>query len=186
MTPSERYNARETEPRWQRQWDEKAIFGRQERRSAPKLLRAGDVPYPSGRIHIGHVRQLHARDVIARLYAGQGHNVAAPDGLDAFGWPAENAAIEAQGGRRRRGPTTTSRDEEAAAVDRLSWTGRANSATCDPSYSSISKTVQRLPARGLAERESARINWDPVDMTVLANEQVIDGRAALGRVRSAR
>jgi leucyl-tRNA synthetase len=174
---SERYNAREAEPRWQRQWDEKAIFSSKNDDPRPKYYVLEMFPYPSGRIHIGHVRNYTLGDVLARYMRARGFNVLHPMGWDAFGLPAENAAIE-----RKVAPKAWTYDNIAAMKKQLRSIGLSldwsrEFATCDPSYY---KHQQRLfldfMRAGLVEREERRVNWDPVDMTVLANEQVIDGR----------
>src|SRR5215211_3327696 len=118
MTP-ERYNVREAEPRWQKVWDERRIFATANDDPRPKYYVLEMFPYPSGRIHMGHVRNYTMGDVVARYKRAMGFNVLHPMGWDAFGMPAEN---------------------------------------------------------GLVERKQSKVNWDPVDQTVLANEQVIDGR----------
>src|SRR6266540_438881 len=143
---SERYNARDSEPRWQRQWDEKAIFASKNDDSRPKYYVLEMFPYPSGRIHIGHVRNYTLGDVLARFMRAKGFNVLHPMGWDAFGLPAENAAIE-----RKVAPKA--------------WT-----------YDNIAAMKKQLRSIGLSLDWSREFNWDPVDMTVLANEQVIDGR----------
>ncbi|HUN94659.1 MAG TPA: leucine--tRNA ligase [Bradyrhizobium sp.] len=174
---SERYNARESEPRWQRQWDEQAIFTSKNDDPRPKYYVLEMFPYPSGRIHIGHVRNYTLGDVLARFMRAKGHNVLHPMGWDAFGLPAENAAIE-----RKIAPKAWTYDNIAAMKKQLRSIGLSldwsrEFATCDPSYyKHQQKMFLDFLKAGLAEREQRRVNWDPVDMTVLANEQVIDGR----------
>jgi len=174
---SERYNARESEPRWQRQWDEKAIFAAKNDDPRPKYYVLEMFPYPSGRIHIGHVRNYTLGDVLARFMRARGFNVLHPMGWDAFGLPAENAAIE-----RKVAPKAWTYDNIAAMKKQLRSIGLSldwsrEFATCDPSYyKHQQKMFNDFWRAGLAEREKRKINWDPVDMTVLANEQVIDGR----------
>jgi len=174
---SERYNARESEPRWQRQWDEKAIFASSNDDPRPKYYVLEMFPYPSGRIHIGHVRNYTLGDVLARFMRAMGYNVLHPMGWDAFGLPAENAAIE-----RKVAPKAWTYDNIAAMKKQLRSIGLSldwsrEFATCDPSYyKHQQKLFLDFLRAGLAEREHRKINWDPVDMTVLANEQVIDGR----------
>jgi leucyl-tRNA synthetase len=174
---SERYNARESEPRWQRQWDEKAIFNARNDDPRPKYYVLEMFPYPSGRIHIGHVRNYTLGDVLARFMRARGFNVLHPMGWDAFGLPAENAAIE-----RKVAPKAWTYDNIAAMKKQLRSIGLSldwsrEFATCDPSYyKHQQKMFLDFLRKGLAEREKRKINWDPVDMTVLANEQVIDGR----------
>ncbi|HWZ37414.1 MAG TPA: leucine--tRNA ligase [Bradyrhizobium sp.] len=174
---SERYNAREAEPRWQRQWDENAIFSSKNDDPRPKYYVLEMFPYPSGRIHIGHVRNYTLGDVLARFMRAKGFNVLHPMGWDAFGLPAENAAIE-----RKVAPKAWTYDNIAAMKKQLRSIGLSldwsrEFATCDPSYyKHQQKMFLDFLRAGLAEREKRKINWDPVDMTVLANEQVIDGR----------
>ncbi|MBW7964103.1 leucine--tRNA ligase [Bradyrhizobium sp. BR 10261] len=174
---SERYNARDAEPRWQRKWDEQAIFVSKNDDSRPKYYVLEMFPYPSGRIHIGHVRNYTLGDVLARFMRAKGFNVLHPMGWDAFGLPAENAAIE-----RKVAPKAWTYDNIAAMKKQLRSIGLSldwsrEFATCDPSYyKHQQKMFLDMLAAGLAEREKRKLNWDPVDMTVLANEQVIDGR----------
>ncbi len=174
---SERYNARDAEPRWQRQWDEKAIFSSKNDDPRPKYYVLEMFPYPSGRIHIGHVRNYTLGDVLARFMRAKGFNVLHPMGWDAFGLPAENAAIE-----RKVAPKAWTYDNIAAMKKQLRSIGLSldwsrEFATCDPSYyKHQQKMFLDFLRAGLAEREKRKINWDPVDMTVLANEQVIDGK----------
>src|SRR5881398_54981 len=174
---SERYNARESEPRWQRQWDEKAIFASKNDDPRLKYYVLEMFPYPSGRIHMGHVRNYTMGDVLARFMRARGYNVLHPMGWDAFGLPAENAAME-----RKVAPKAWTYDNIAAMKKQLKSIGLSldwsrEFATCDPSYyKHQQKLFLDFLRDGLAEREKRKVNWDPVDMTVLANEQVIEGR----------
>jgi leucyl-tRNA synthetase len=174
---SERYNARDSEPRWQAAWDEKAIFVSKNDDSRPKYYVLEMFPYPSGRIHIGHVRNYTLGDVLARFMRARGFNVLHPMGWDAFGLPAENAAIE-----RKVAPKAWTYDNIATMKKQLRSIGLSldwsrEIATCDPSYyKHQQKMFLDFLRAGLAEREKRKVNWDPVDMTVLANEQVIDGK----------
>ena len=174
---SERYNARKSEPRWQRRWDEEAIFAAKNDDKRPKYYVLEMFPYPSGRIHIGHVRNYTLGDVLARFMRAKGFNVLHPMGWDAFGLPAENAAIE-----RKVAPKAWTYDNIAAMKKQLQSIGLSldwsrEFATCDPGYyKHQQKMFLDFLRAGLAEREKRKLNWDPVDMTVLANEQVIDGR----------
>jgi len=174
---SERYNAREAEPRWQRVWEEKSIFSSRNDDPRPKYYVLEMFPYPSGRIHIGHVRNYTLGDVLARYKRAMGFNVLHPMGWDAFGLPAENAAIE-----RKVAPKAWTYDNIAAMKKQLRSIGLSldwsrEFATCDPSYyKHQQKLFLDFLRAGLVEREQRKVNWDPVDMTVLANEQVIDGR----------
>jgi len=173
----DRYNARESEPHWQRVWDEQKIFESHNQDPRPKYYVLEMFPYPSGRIHMGHVRNYAMGDVVARYMRARGYNVLHPMGWDAFGMPAENAAM--QSGSH---PATwtysnidTMRRQLKSMGLSLDWSREI--ATCDPSYY---KHQQRIfldfLAADLVDRKTAKVNWDPVDQTVLANEQVIDGR----------
>ena len=174
---SERYNARESEPRWQAAWDEKAIFASKNDDPRPKYYVLEMFPYPSGRIHIGHVRNYTLGDVLARFMRAKGFNVLHPMGWDAFGLPAENAAIERKVHPRKwtYENIDTMRAQLKAMGVSIDWSREF--ATCDPTYY---VHQQRLfldfLKKKLAYRGPAKVNWDPVDKTVLANEQVIDGR----------
>jgi leucyl-tRNA synthetase len=174
---TERYNARDAEPRWQRVWDEHAIFATKNDDPRPKYYVLEMFPYPSGRIHMGHVRNYTMGDVVARVKRAKGFNVLHPMGWDAFGMPAENAAMQ-----NKSHPATWTYANIATMKAQLKSMGLSldwarEVATCDPSYY---KHQQRMfldfLKAGLVERKQSKVNWDPVDMTVLANEQVIDGR----------
>src|ERR1043166_2528142 len=174
---SERYNAREAEPRWQKIWAERGTFKTEADPTRPKYYVLEMFPYPSGRIHMGHVRNYTMGDVVARYKRARNFNVLHPMGWDAFGLPAENAAIE----RKINPRAWTYQNIEAMKAQlksmglSLDWSREI--ATCDPEYY---KHQQRMfldfLAAGLVERKQSKVNWDPVDQTVLANEQVIDGR----------
>src|ERR1700687_6242567 len=173
----ERYNARAAESRWQRVWDERGVFAPRNDDPRPKYYVLEMFPYPSGRIHMGHVRNYAMGDVVARYKRARGYQVLHPMGWDAFGLPAENAA-------RERGihPGTWTRTNIAnmrAELQRmgLSIDWRREFATCDAEYyGQQQRLFLAFLAAGLVERRESWVNWDPVDGTVLANEQVIDGR----------
>jgi leucyl-tRNA synthetase len=174
---SERYNAREAEPRWQRVWDEREIFKTSNADPRPKYYVLEMFPYPSGRIHMGHVRNYTMGDVVARYMRARGMNVLHPMGWDAFGMPAENAAMQ-----NKVHPKTWTYDNIATMKNQLKSMGLSldwsrEIATCDPSYyRHQQKMFLDFWKAGLVERKTSKVNWDPVDQTVLANEQVIDGR----------
>ncbi len=174
---TERYNARDTEARWQKIWDDQDIFATRNDDPRPKYYVLEMFPYPSGRIHMGHVRNYTMGDVVARYKRAMGFKVLHPMGWDAFGMPAENAAMA-----NRIHPKTWTYDNIAAMKAQLKSMGlsldwKREIATCDPSYY---KHQQRMFLdfwrAGLVERRKSKVNWDPVDQTVLANEQVIEGR----------
>jgi leucyl-tRNA synthetase len=173
----ERYNAREAEPRWQKVWEERGIFATSNDDLRPKYYVLEMFPYPSGRIHMGHVRNYTMGDVVARYKRAKGLNVLHPMGWDAFGMPAENAAME-----RKVHPKAWTYQNIAAMKAQLKSMGLSldwarEIATCDPSYyKHQQKMFLDFLRAGLVERKLGKVNWDPVDQTVLANEQVIDGR----------
>lgn len=174
---TERYNAREAEARWQKIWAERGIFATKNDDPRPKYYVLEMFPYPSGRIHMGHVRNYTMGDVVARFKRAMGHAVLHPMGWDAFGMPAENAAID-----RKVHPKAWTYDNIAAMKTQLQSMGLSldwarEVATCDPSYyKHQQKMFLDFLKAGLVERKQSKVNWDPVDQTVLANEQVIDGR----------
>jgi leucyl-tRNA synthetase len=172
-----RYNFKETERKWQRIWEESRCFEVSADPDRPKYYVLEMFPYPSGRIHMGHVRNYTLGDVVARYKRAQGFNVLHPMGWDAFGLPAENAAI-AQGVH----PATWTYENIAVMRDQLKSMGLSldwsrEIATCHPEYYRHEQRMflEFLEA-GLVYRKESWVNWDPVDQTVLANEQVIDGR----------
>lgn len=172
-----RYNVKETEARWQSRWAEDGCFEVEAEPSRPKYYVLEMFPYPSGRIHMGHVRNYTLGDVVARYKTARGFNVLHPMGWDAFGLPAENAAIE-----RGVHPHKWTHENIAAMRDQLKGMGlsydwRREVATCDPSYyRHEQKMFLDFVKAGLAYRKESWVNWDPVENTVLANEQVIDGK----------
>ena len=177
LMPSDRYNARDAEARWQKVWEERGIFATRNDDPRPKYYVLEMFPYPSGRIHMGHVRNYTMGDVVARVKRAMGFNVLHPMGWDAFGMPAENAAME-----RKVHPKAWTYDNIAAMKKQLKSMGlsldwRREIATCDPAYyKHQQKMFLDFLRAGLVERKKSKVNWDPVDQTVLANEQVIDGR----------
>ncbi len=174
---TERYNPRASEPKWQKAWDEARLFATQNDDGREKYYVLEMFPYPSGRIHMGHVRNYAMGDVVARYKRAKGFNVLHPMGWDAFGLPAENAARDNKVNPRDWTYSNIATMKAQLKTMGLSLDWERELATCDPSYY---KHQQRMFLdfwkAGLVERRSAKVNWDPVDMTVLANEQVIDGR----------
>ncbi len=172
-----RYSANEIEAKWQKAWDEAGIFTASRKADKPKYYVLEMFPYPSGRIHMGHVRNYTMGDVIARHKLATGHNVLHPMGWDAFGMPAENAAM-AIGGHPKDwtyGNIADMRGQMKPLGLSIDWSREF--ATCDPEYYGQQQALflDMLEA-GLVYRKNAVVNWDPVDMTVLANEQVEQGR----------
>ncbi|MCW2308652.1 leucine--tRNA ligase [Rhodobium gokarnense] len=174
---SARYNAREAEPKWQKIWDEAGVFRTDNDDPRPKYYVLEMFPYPSGRIHMGHVRNYTMGDVVARYKRARGFNVLHPMGWDAFGMPAENAAMQ-----NKVHPKEWTYANIAAMRAQLKSMGLSldwarEFATCDVDYyHRQQKLFLDFLKAGLAYRRKSKVNWDPVDHTVLANEQVIDGR----------
>jgi leucyl-tRNA synthetase len=175
--PDNRYDVRAVEARWQAEWERRGTFAAREDASRPKYYVLEMFPYPSGRIHMGHVRNYTLGDVVARYRRAKGFSVLHPMGWDAFGLPAENAAIE-----RGIHPAKWTRENIATMRAQLKSMGLSYDwsreiATCDPSYyRHEQKMFLDMLKAGLAYRKESWVNWDPVENTVLANEQVIDGR----------
>ncbi len=174
---TERYNPRDAEPRWQQEWDQKNVFTTDNNDPREKYYVLEMFPYPSGRIHMGHVRNYAMGDVVARYKRARGYNVLHPMGWDAFGMPAENAAME-----RGVHPAAWTYQNIASMKAQLKVMGLSldwsrEFATCDVEYYQHQQHLfVDFLEKGLVYRKQSKVNWDPVDNTVLANEQVIDGR----------
>ncbi len=174
---SERFDPARADPRWQQVWDARQSFRADDNSPKPRSYVLEMFPYPSGKIHVGHVRNYTMGDVLARYKRMQGHEVLHPMGWDAFGMPAENAAMEQ--GVHPGGWTRANIDSMKAQLKRLGFAldWSREFATCDKEYYGHEQALfLDLYAAGLIYRKESAVNWDPVDMTVLANEQVIDGR----------
>jgi leucyl-tRNA synthetase len=174
---SGRFDPGAADRRWQERWAEAGSFAADSNSNKPKTYVLEMFPYPSGRIHMGHVRNYTMGDVIARFRRMQGHEVLHPMGWDAFGMPAENAAMERKvhPGQWTWANIRTMREQLKSLGFALDW--NREFATCDPAYYGHEQALfLDLFDAGLVYRKESEVNWDPVDMTVLANEQVIDGR----------
>ena len=173
-----RFDPAEADRRWQARWDGARKLSPPTARSAkPKTYVLEMFPYPSGRIHMGHVRNYTMGDVLARYRRMQGYEVLHPMGWDAFGMPAENAAMEREvhPGDWTRANIATMREQLKRLGFALDWSREL--ATCEPEYYGHEQALfLDLFEAGLVYRKESEVNWDPVDMTVLANEQVIDGK----------
>ncbi|GFE73045.1 leucine--tRNA ligase [Novosphingobium sp. TCA1] len=174
---TERFDPAQADTRWQAAWDDAQCFKADDTSSKPRSFVLEMFPYPSGRIHIGHVRNYTMGDVLARYKRMTGHEVLHPMGWDAFGMPAENAAME-----KGVHPGDWTRENIANMKAQLKRLGFAldwsrEIATCEPEYYGHEQALFiDLYENGLVYRKESAVNWDPVDQTVLANEQVIDGR----------
>ncbi|WHO73604.1 leucine--tRNA ligase [Rhizobium sp. BT03] len=174
---TERYNPRDAEPRWQQKWNEDKVFETDNSDPREKYYVLEMFPYPSGRIHMGHVRNYAMGDVVARYKRARGYNVLHPMGWDAFGMPAENAAME-----RGVHPASWTYQNIGSMKAQLKAMGLSldwsrEFATCDVEYYQHQQHLfLDFLEKGLVYRKQSKVNWDPVDNTVLANEQVIDGR----------
>src|SRR5271170_993291 len=172
-----RYNAREAEPKWQKVWEDLELFRTSQDPRRPKYYVLEMFPYPSGRIHVGHLRNYTMGDVLARFMRARGYDVLHPMGWDAFGLPAENAAAQ-----NKTHPAEWTYANIASMRGQLKSVGLSldwsrEIATCDPSYyKHQQKLFLDFLAADLVARKKSKVNWDPVDQTVLANEQVIEGR----------
>ncbi len=174
---AERFDPSHADAKWQRAWDAAGTFRADSASARPKSYVLEMFPYPSGRIHIGHVRNYTMGDVLARYKKLTGYEVLHPMGWDAFGMPAENAAMEK--GVHPGGWTRANIAHMKAQLKRLGFAldWSREFATCDPEYYGHEQALfLRLYQAGLVYRKESEVNWDPVDMTVLANEQVIDGK----------
>lgn len=174
---TDRYNIRATEAKWQKMWAERESFTTREDATKPTYYVLEMFPYPSGRIHVGHVRNYTLGDVVARYRRACGFNVLHPMGWDAFGLPAENAAIE-----RNVQPSKWTYENIAAMREQLKLMGLSldwsrEIATCHPEYYRHEQAMfLDFLNNGLAYQKESMVNWDPVENTVLANEQVVDGK----------
>ncbi len=183
---TDRYNAAEAEAKWQKIWDERGIFATRNEDVRNKYYVLEMFPYPSGRIHMGHVRNYTMGDVVARVKRAMGFDVLHPMGWDAFGMPAENAAIE-----RKVHPKTWTYDNIAAMKKQLKSMGLSldwsrEIATCDPAYyKHQQKMFLDFLRAGLVERKQSKVNWDPVDQH-RAGQRAGDRRPRLALRRAGR
>ena len=172
-----RFNPLKADAAWQKAWDDNQTFAARDDSPKPKSYVLEMFPYPSGKIHMGHVRNYTMGDVLARFRRMTGHEVLHPMGWDAFGMPAENAAMEKKvhPGNWTRANIATMKAQLKRLGFALDWSREL--ATCEPEYYGHEQALflDFLEA-GLVYRKESAVNWDPVDMTVLANEQVIDGK----------
>ncbi len=174
---TERYNPRVTEPKWREVWEIRKVFETDNNDPRPSYYVLEMFPYPSGRIHMGHVRNYTMGDVVARYKRANGYNVLHPMGWDAFGMPAENAAMQNKVHPKEwtYENIATMRKQLKSMGLSLDWSREF--ATCDVDYYHRQQMLfLDFLEKGLVGRRISKVNWDPVDQTVLANEQVIEGR----------
>ena len=175
-----RYNPKETEPKWRAAWERAQVFRTKSAKEAagmPKAYVLEMFPYPSGRLHMGHVRNYAMGDVVARFRIANGYNVLHPMGWDAFGLPAENAAIEKKAQPRSWTLQNIQAMKDQFAPLGLSFDWAKEVTTCEPDYYAQQQRIfLKMLENDLVFRRTAKVNWDPVENTVLANEQVVDGR----------
>jgi len=174
---NEKYVPAEVEAAAQSHWAARDAYRVTEDPGKPKFYACSMLPYPSGKLHMGHVRNYTINDMMARYLRMKGYNVLMPMGWDAFGLPAENAAIDnnvppAQWTRANIADMKSQMQPLGLAFD---WTREV--ATCDPSYYKWNQWFfLKMLEKGIAYKKTQIVNWDPIDQTVLANEQVVDGR----------
>ena len=171
------YNHKQAEKKWQKIWDEKQFFKFDESSNKPKYYVLEMFPFPSGKIHMGHLRNYAIGDVVARFKKMQDFNVLHPIGFDAFGLPAENAALQNKIHPKDWTYSNIKNMREELKSIGFSYDWSREIATCDASYyKHEQKIFLDFYKNGLAYQKESFVNWDPIDQTVLANEQVIDGR----------
>ena len=171
------YPFQSIEEKWQKIWEKNQTYAVSLETDKPKSYVLEMLPYPSGRLHMGHVRNYAIGDAIARFKAAQGHNVFHPIGWDAFGLPAENAAI--QHNMHPEKWTVQNIAEMKKQLQRLgfSYDWQSEITTCLPNYyGAEQKLFLDFYQKGLLYRKESWVNWDPIEQTVLANEQVVDGK----------
>jgi leucyl-tRNA synthetase len=174
---TERYNPRDAEPRWQKRWNDEQVFVTDNNDPREKYYVLEMFPYPSGRIHMGHVRNYAMGDVVARYKRARGYNVLHPMGWDAFGMPAENAARDNNVHPKEWTYQNIASMKAQLKAMGLSLDWSREFATCDVEYYHRQQMLfLDMMDKELVYRKKSKVNWDPVDNTVLANEQVIDGR----------
>ncbi len=174
---SSRYNHKVAEKKWQKEWLDKNIFSSEKNNNKEKYYVLEMFPYPSGKIHMGHVRNYTLGDVVARYKKMKGFNVMHPMGWDAFGLPAENAAIVENKSPEEWTYKNINTMKSQLKSMGFSFDWKKELATCHPEYYRHEQEFfVEMFNNGLAYKKESEVNWDPVDKTVLANEQVIDGR----------
>ncbi|MGA2422237.1 MAG: class I tRNA ligase family protein, partial [Candidatus Acidiferrum sp.] len=170
------YNPREIEAKWQKRWEAARVFETEADHTKPKYYVLEMLPYPSGTMHMGHMRNYTIGDVVARVKRMRGFNVLHPMGWDAFGLPAENAAIKNKTHPREWTNKNIAEFQRTLRRFGFSFDWRREISTCEPEYYRWNQWFfLRMLERGLAYRKKSRVNWCPKCCTVLANEQVING-----------